>query len=97
MPLRVRWALDHPMVSNVSVGCGFDGPAEDDRMMLPSFLASKLAVGQGSECGMAYLPGFLVGSWTGRKGLRNHFRLGTYRLEPVPAPYPAPLCNVRKR
>ena len=50
MPLTVRWVLDHPMVSNVSVGCEFDGLEEDDRMMLQSFLAPKLAASQGGQC-----------------------------------------------
>lgn len=49
MPLTVRWVLDHPLVSNVSVGCEFDGLAEEDRIMLQSFLAGKRVVGQGSE------------------------------------------------
>ena len=43
LPLKVRWVLDHPMVSNVSVGCEFDGLPEDGRKMLQSFLAGKLA------------------------------------------------------
>ena len=50
MPLTVRWVLDHPMVSNVSVGCEFDGLAEEDRMVLRSFLARKPATCRGSEC-----------------------------------------------
>ena len=50
LPLTVRWVLDHPMMSNVSVGCEFDGLAEDDRMMLHSFLAWKFAASQGSQC-----------------------------------------------
>ncbi|HIJ90380.1 MAG: PilZ domain-containing protein [Desulfobulbaceae bacterium] len=44
IPLTVRWVLDHPMVSNISVGCEFDGLSEDGRKMLRSFLASKLAI-----------------------------------------------------
>ncbi|MFA6498360.1 MAG: PilZ domain-containing protein [Desulfurivibrionaceae bacterium] len=51
IPLTVRWVLDHPMVSNVSVGCEFDGLPEDDRKMLQSFLAGKLAACQGRDCG----------------------------------------------
>ena len=50
LPLTVRWVLDHPMVSNVSVGCEFDGLPEDGRKMLHSFLARNLAVCQGSDC-----------------------------------------------
>ncbi len=53
MPLTVRWVLDHPMVSNVSVGCEFDGLSEDGRKLLHSFLARKLAAFQGSECDSA--------------------------------------------
>ena len=50
MPLTVRWVLDHPMVSSVSVGCEFDGLAEDGRKLLHSFLAEKLAACQGNDC-----------------------------------------------
>lgn len=50
MPLTVRWVLDHPVVSNVSVGCEFDGLGEEDRMVLRSFLARKPATCQGREC-----------------------------------------------
>ena len=49
MPLTVRWVLDHPMVSNVSVGCEFDGLAEDERKMLHSFLAEKRAACHGRD------------------------------------------------
>jgi c-di-GMP-binding flagellar brake protein YcgR len=51
MPLTVRWVLDHPMVSNVSVGCEFDGLEEDGRKILQSFLARKLAACQGTGSG----------------------------------------------
>jgi c-di-GMP-binding flagellar brake protein YcgR len=51
MPLTVRWVLDHPMVSNVSVGCEFDGLPEDVQKMLQSFLTRKLAACQGTESG----------------------------------------------
>ncbi len=51
LPLRVRWVLDHPMVSNVSVGCEFDGLPEDGRKRLQSFLAGKLAVCHGRDYG----------------------------------------------
>ena len=50
MPLSIRWVLDHPMVSHVSVGCEFDGVSEDGRKMLQSLLAGKLAPFQGSAC-----------------------------------------------
>jgi len=51
MPLTVRWVLDHPVVSNVSVGCEFDELPEDGRKVLQSFLARKLVACQGSEGG----------------------------------------------
>jgi c-di-GMP-binding flagellar brake protein YcgR len=51
MPLTVRWVLDHPMVSNVSVGCEFDELPEDGRKVLQAFLDRKLAACQGSESG----------------------------------------------
>ena len=47
--LTVRWVLDHPTVSNVSVGCEFDDVPEDGRKMLQSFLAQKLAACQDSK------------------------------------------------
>jgi c-di-GMP-binding flagellar brake protein YcgR len=52
MPLTVRWVLDHPVVSNVSVGCEFDDLPEDGRKVLQVFLARKLAAcqGGGSAC-----------------------------------------------
>jgi c-di-GMP-binding flagellar brake protein YcgR len=50
MPLTVRWVLDHPMVSNVSVGCEFDELPADDRKALQSFLARKQAACQGGGC-----------------------------------------------
>lgn len=53
IPLRVRWVLDIPLVSNVSVGCEFDGLPEDDRKKLHSFLARELAAGQGRATGSA--------------------------------------------
>lgn len=47
LPLTVRWVLDHPVMSNVSVGCEFDELPEDGRRMLQSFLARKLSACQG--------------------------------------------------
>ncbi len=51
MPLTVRWVPDHPVVSNVSIGCEFDELPEDDRKVLQFFLARKLAPSRGSACG----------------------------------------------
>jgi len=47
LPLTVRWVLDHPMVSNVSVGCEFDELPEDGRRLLQSFLARRLPACKG--------------------------------------------------
>ena len=54
MPLTVRWVMDHPLVSHVSVGCEFDGLPEDGRKVLQSFLTRKLAACcQGGKSGNA--------------------------------------------
>ena len=51
MPRTVRRVPDHPMVSNVSVGCEFDGLPEEGRKVLQSFLARKMMACRGNDCG----------------------------------------------